>query len=84
MFKMTPDEYAGILQMVVPNVIDEYIKKRDVTWEVALKSLYQSSLYEALEDKETSIWHLSPVLLCDLLIEEIETGNITWPEEQSA
>ena len=79
---MTTPIFAGVLKMIVPRIVESYMKNRVVTWETAIDHLYNSTLYRALEDPETELWHLSPLLLCDILIEEIETGNITWPEEQ--
>jgi hypothetical protein len=35
-----------------------------------------------LEDEETKVWRLSYPTLHDLLEEELETGEITFPEEQ--
>jgi hypothetical protein len=75
-------KFAGILKMIVPKIVERYMEERDVSCGVAIERLYNSKLYEALEDRETSLWRLSPLLLCDLLIEELETGKITWPEEQ--
>jgi len=32
--------------------------------------------------ENTKLWHLSSFALYSLLKEELETGKITWPEEQ--
>lgn len=32
-------------------------------------------------DEETKLWHFSPVLLVDLLEQELETGEIEYPVE---
>ena len=79
---MAPNEFAGVLKLIVPKILDQYMKVQGVSWEIAIERLYNSTMYSALEDPETSLWHLSPLLLCDLLAEEVETGDITWPEEQ--
>jgi hypothetical protein len=57
--------------------------KRGLNLEDASGLLYNSSLYQALEDEKTKVWHLSYPILYDLLKEELSTGQITWPEEQS-
>ena len=80
---MNSDKFAGMMKMVVPTIVEQYMKERSVSWEVAIERLYRSTLYNKLEDPDTSLLNLSPLLLCDLLIEELETGKITWPEEQS-
>ncbi|GHV29550.1 hypothetical protein FACS1894167_09030 [Synergistales bacterium] len=79
---MEANRFAGILKMIVPKIVEQYIREKGAAWEEAIGTLYESRLYATLEDEETALWHLSPLLLCDLLIEEIETGTITFPEEQ--
>ena len=80
---MTSSEFAGNMQIIVPRIIERYMESQAVVWETAIEHLYGSILYQTLEDADTSLWHLSPLLLCELLIEEMKTGNITWPKEQS-
>ena len=46
-----------------------------------MDSLYSSRLYEQLSDERLKLWHYSPVMLCDMLEEELSTGTITYPEE---
>jgi len=79
---MQTDIFTGTMKMIVPEIVERYIKKCTVSWEIALERLYNSTLYKRLEEPETALYKLSPLLLCDLLIEEYETGKITWPEEQ--
>jgi hypothetical protein len=79
---MDTDKFAGILKMIVPSIVARYMKERSASWDVAIERLYNSKLYKAVEDESTVLWHLSPLLLCDLLIEELETGTLTFPEEQ--
>ena len=79
---MEHNAFAGLLRMIVPAIVDIYMKEKSQPYDIAIERLYNSRLYEALENKDTSLWHLSPLLLCDLFIEELETGHINWPEEQ--
>jgi len=58
------------------------VEKRKVVYEEAIRLFYASKLYKILEDEESKIWHFSPEMLFSLLEEELETGNITFPEEQ--
>lgn len=51
-------------------------------YEEAVKLFYTSRLYEVLADEESKVWHFSPEMLYSLFEEEIETGKITFPEEQ--
>jgi hypothetical protein len=79
---MGANQFAGLVKSIVLKIVEQYITRKGSSWKNAIESLYSSRLYAALEDEETALWHLSPLLLCDLLIEEIETGTIIFPEEQ--
>ena len=74
-------QFKGIRELLVPLVIREIMKNRGVTDEEAFRLLYTSFLYNKLEIEATKLWHLSPRALYELLNEELETGNITFPEE---
>jgi hypothetical protein len=74
-------QFKGIRELLVPLVIREIMKSRNVTEEDAFHLLYSSFLYSKLEIEATKLWHLSPCALRELLNEELETGTITFPEE---
>jgi hypothetical protein len=73
---------SPVVAMITPGIIKLLIENRGLSLEEASGTLYNSKLYEALEDEETKVWRLSYPLLYDLLIEELDTGKITFPEEQ--
>ena len=73
---------SPIIAMITPGIIDLLIKNRGLELEEAASLLYNSRLYETLEDEKTKVWRLSYPLLYDLLEEELTTGKITFPEEQ--
>jgi hypothetical protein len=59
------------------------MESRNVDEKAAAKLLYNSVLYQKLEDVETRLWRLSHTELFDLLQEELTTGKISnYPEEQ--
>jgi hypothetical protein len=74
-------QFKGIRELLVPLVIREIMKSRNVNEEEAFRLLYSSFLYSKLEIEATKLWHLSPRALYALLDEELETGLITFPEE---
>jgi hypothetical protein len=80
---MTKQEgiYA-VIAIITPGIIDLIMEKRGLNLERASDILYNSRLYEVLEDEETMLWRLSYTVLYDLLEEELNTGEITFPEEQ--
>ena len=73
---------SPVIAMITPGIINLLMENRCLTLEKASETLYNSELYRALEDEETKVWRLSYPLLYDLLIEELDTGKITYPEEQ--
>lgn len=74
---------SSVIAMITPGIIELLMQNRGLGIEEASEMLYNSELYRALEDEETKIWRLSSVALYDLLIEELDTGEITYPEEQT-
>lgn len=73
---------SSVIAMITPGIISLLMEGRGMTVEEAASVLYNSQLYQALEDERTKVWRLSYPLLYDLLIEELDTGTITFPEEQ--
>ena len=67
--------------MLVPLVVREIVKSRNVTEQEAFELLYSSLLYSKLEVEDTKLWHLSQLTLANLLNEELETGKVEFPEE---
>ena len=78
---MSDIQFKAILEMLIPLVIKEIIKSRNVTEQDAFELLYNSFLYSKLEIESTKLWHLSQITLANLLNEELDTGSITFPEE---
>ena len=78
---MTDTQLKATLQMLIPLVIKEIIKSRNVNEKEAFELLYSSFLYSKLEVESTKLWHFSQLTLSNLLNEELETGTINFPEE---
>ena len=74
-------QFKATLEMLIPLVIREIIKSRNVSEQEAFELLYSSFLYSKLEVESTKLWHLSQLTLVNLLNEELETGKITFLEE---
>ena len=73
---------SSVIAMITPGILHLLIENRGLTLKKASETLYNSELYKALEDEETKVWRLSYPFLFDLLAEELDTGHITYPEEQ--
>jgi hypothetical protein len=73
---------SSVVAIITPGIVRLLMEHRSLTLEDASNLLYNSRLYEALEDEKTKMWRLGYPLLYDLLEEELTTGKITYPEEQ--
>jgi len=78
---MPDPQFKATMEMLVPLVISEIMKSRNVNEREAFELLYSSFLYSKLEIESTKLWHLSQLTLANLLNEEIETGTVIFPEE---
>jgi hypothetical protein len=76
------ENLGAVLSFITPGIIQLMMDERKITAEAASILLYNSHLYELLEDEETKLWHLGYPILCDMLEEELTKGAITFPEEQ--
>ena len=73
---------SPVIAMITPGILNLLMENRRLNIEEASSLLYNSRLYEALEDEKTKVWRLGYPLLYDMLEEELTTGDITFPEEQ--
>ena len=73
---------SPVIAMITPGIIYLLMENGALNLEEAAGILYNSQLYETLEDEKTKMWRLGYPLLYDLLEEELTTGKITFPEEQ--
>ena len=78
---MSDLQFKATLEMLIPLVIKEIMKSRNISEQEAFELLYSSFLYSKLEVESTKLWHLSQLSLANLLNEELDTRIITFPEE---
>jgi hypothetical protein len=73
---------SPVIAMITPGIVGLLMENRGLDLVEASNILYNSQLYQALEDEPTKVWRLAYPLLYDMLEEELTTGQITYPEEQ--
>ena len=78
---MTNEKLSALLSVMNPSIIQLIITNRKLTNIEATNIFYNSMLYAMLENEASKLWHLSPITLYELLEEELNTGNINYPEE---
>jgi len=74
-------QFRSVLQLYTPCVIKEIMARKNIDEKNALETFYTSNLYEKYTDEKTKLWHFSPVLLVDLLEQELTGGEIEYPIE---
>ena len=79
---MDKKSISPVIAIITPGIIRLLMENRKLELKAASEILYNSQLYQTLEDEETKLWRLGYPLLYDLLDEELTTGKITFPEEQ--
>lgn len=78
---MEQKKFEAMLVLLVPQVIHLIVQNLHCDEVTASQQFYNSHVYELLEQEDTKLWHLSPNALFQMYHEEINTGNITFPEE---
>ena len=78
---MTDLQFKSILQLNNPLIIQEIAKSFKVDDKTAIEMFYSSSLFEKYTNESTKLWHFSPLVMVNLLRQEIETGEIEYPVE---
>lgn len=77
---MEQKKFEAMLVLIVPKIVELIVKNHKMDEVTASKEFYKSNVYSLLEQEDTKLWHLSPLLLFHMYDEEIKTGNITFPE----
>ncbi|MCL2280227.1 MAG: hypothetical protein FWC20_12610 [Oscillospiraceae bacterium] len=73
---------SSVIAMITPGILNLLMENRSLKLSEASDLLYRSQVYKKLENEKTKLWRLSYPLLYDMLEEELNTGKITFPEEQ--
>lgn len=74
---MDNKKFESMLILIVPEIVKLIVENYKIDEIAASEKLYNSVLYEKLEQEETELWHLSPLTLYNMFDEEQKTGFIT-------
>lgn len=77
---MEQKKFEAMLVLIVPEIVGLVVENHGIDEVTASKRFYESKVYSLLEEEDTKLWHLSPLTLFHMYSEEVETGNITFPE----
>ena len=77
---MGQEQFNAIMPVISADLVKMISEKRAVSEKEAIKLLYASELYAALEKEETKVWHYSTLMLYSLLKQEWDNGTICYPD----
>lgn len=77
---MGQEEFAAMMPYISTDLVAMIVKNQSITEKEAIKKLYSSKLYAALEKEETKVWQYSTQMLYTLFEQEEELGAIHFPD----
>ena len=77
---MKQEQFLAIMPYISTDLVKTIVEKQTVSEEEAIKKLYDSKLYAALEDEQTKVWQYSTFMLYSLLVQEEISGDISFPD----
>lgn len=77
---MGQEQFTAMLPTISADLIAMISDKQGISEEDAIRQLYTSKLYAALEKEETKIWQYSTNMLYALYEQEKSTGEIHFPD----
>ncbi len=77
---MGQNEFNAIMPYISADLVAMISEKQNVSNEEAIKKLYASKLYAALENEDTKVWQYSTQMLYSLFKQEEKTGEIHFPD----
>ena len=77
---MGQEQFIAMMPYISTDLASLIAEKQNITEEEAIKKLYSSKLYAALEKEETKVWQYSTQMLYSLLEREEKTGHIQFPD----
>lgn len=77
---MGQEQFAAIMPTISADLVAMITDKQRISEKEAIKQLYASKLYAALEQEETKVWQYSTSMLFALYEQEKRTGEICFPD----
>lgn len=77
---MSQEQFAAMMPYISADLVAMIAEKQNISHEEAIKKLYTSKLYAALEKEETKVWQYSTQMLYSLFEQEEQTGTIRFPD----
>ena len=72
--------FSTILPILIGGLVNMIIDETGIGEDEAFEKLYNSKLYELIENEDTKVWTYSVPMLFDLFQNEMTTGVLSLPE----
>ena len=77
---MSQEQFQAIMPIICADLVAAICRERKVSEQDAIRLLYASRLYAALEDEQTKLWQYSTPMLCTLLNQELAGQRFAFPD----
>jgi len=77
---MFETEFDTFVELKIQGLVSLIIEHEKIGFEDAIEFLYDSKLYNALLKEHSKIWHLSNEKLFEMLLNEKQTNELTYPD----
>lgn len=77
---MNQEQFHALLPIINADLVATIGVKRNLSEQDAIRLLYHSQLYAALEQEETKLWHYSTPTLYALLEQELSGKALSYPD----
>ena len=77
---MGQEQFAAMMPYISADFVKMIAEKKGIPEADAIKRLYASKIYAALEDEKTKVLHSSTPMLYELFLQEEQTGAIQFPD----
>ncbi|MBR5786447.1 MAG: hypothetical protein IKY41_07125 [Clostridia bacterium] len=77
---MGQEQFNAMLSVISADIAKMIVQKKNISEKEAIKLLYTSKVYAALEQEDTKLWQYSTPMLYSLLEQEWESGTIRYPD----
>ena len=77
---MGQEQFNAMLPVISADFAKMITQKKNISEKEAIKLLYTSKVYAALEQEDTKLWQYSTPMLYSLLEQEWESGTIRYPD----
>ena len=77
---MGQEQFIAMMPYISTDLVSLIVEKQNISEEDAIRKLYSSNLYAALEKEETKVWQYSTQMLYSLFEQEEKKGDIQFPD----